>query len=141
MQWDFDHVMKSIFACPTFGATLSPTNKSIWTGGGNWCGWITGYGMNLSLPPNTYSTDMNTAKYVSPVMARIKSPALTPWYAESRKPTGSADWHILSGYYVSVFPHGNRANYAYADGHIEALSSQENNDRSWHSTVSLTGSW
>ena len=98
--------------------------------------WDTGYGMNIYLPPNKLSpkTDKLEAQRISPRLARISQPALTPLVADTTKCKSiyhvniGSSWSLDScdniWYFENLigYVHRAKANMLYVDGHVELQS-------------------
>lgn len=116
---------KSIWVCPS----LVLENDFQW--------WITGFGMNLALPPITLeSSQWGTWESSAPVWGKIRQPASAPVFADAY----DHEWHIGDGSYL--YPrHSNRASRSYADGHVDTLTLDEATARLGQSSYKLNGSY
>lgn len=110
----------SVFVCAKYG----PEKMGI----GGWVWQLTGYGMNLGLPPCTSANTFAERAASFPNLQRLKAPSKTILFGDSvglYKPD-LGEWHI--GAAASAFDtssifgyvHQNLASTVYADGHSKA---------------------
>lgn len=125
----------SIWACPSLLKI------------GNW--YLSGYGVNVFLPPANSAVTWPMLNTIYPVMTKIKSPASTIYCGDSRGTysSESGDWHISSAAKLSDvtslfgYVHNNRANMLYSDGHLGSGNMQFFASAGAQSNFILSGSY
>ncbi len=111
-----DKLKKSIYCCPSY------VDRGFYYDNYR----VSGYGMNLCLPPVTLADNDDWSKLMNryPVTKKIIRPSVTPLVADSRPLTEQySNWHIRSaaaaGDVKLIGPvHSNNANMLYTDGHV-----------------------
>jgi len=95
----------SAWSCPAYGKYDYHDNA--------WCG----YGMNCFLPPSTKADSFYTARYIPPLLSKVKSPTVTPLIGDQYH-----DWHIGAGDYLAdgaLLFHNGKVNVLSVDGHTD----------------------
>ena len=138
MGWDkgTKKLRNSIWTCPSFGKF----RQNFWQ--------LSGYGMNLWLPPMNNKFSWGKIEYSHPVPTRVKQAGSTivagDSLGKSVQPWGS--WHlgdatVGAAIHYFGYVHGLKANMLFVDGHVDGKREGEYIQMGNNSSFVLNGSY